>query len=692
MATLTILGVAAPWPPGFTVAEGGGATLQGYATLSSTFAGHYSLTPTPQQAGWSSVTVDRSAEDVLAVHAVAPSFELERRYIAASERVLINDTLTCAGGGSRCALYTNHTFTLLAAATVTLNGGFYAPQLGECQTAIVRGTNGNPSVVAARASGGGFGLMALDDVSRAHVSMVNRASPTHIPGFQPCAVTDPPTLEVLDTYLALSPSQRYTAEWALYAIDASVAPAEVPPARFELASPDPVPGLLIRRLIVRISLQVPWSFTTRLRADLGVNAVTLKGGATLASWQTDILAAGNWSAPGCMNGSQHGQEEVCFPSYDDETLEQFLRYQGTGLVVSNIMRMNHSWPRCEDNKTRDYCYGSCSTAREYSQHTDEYMRKLVGSLKGVSYQGKALLYLHPFISTETGAAEKFKHDRQLTADGEQTCDYRGEYVGTLTNAYGKQLLEFVSLAMDKYGFDGIYLDESSYGVTPLDFSPVRTDNHSAIIDPETLEITGHVSFVPLTWQGLHAAIYDEVVGKRRGMMVANSFPVTRTVMEAGIRNQVVQFVESSSKGRESWGHAYTPVALAKALFQLSDYDPRYANISGRPVDNLWADLDFGSLTYMYDMLLPNISGWEKLDNVMQHIFPTTPVELGPGWIVGRERIVSKVSRSFEWAGDALSLRIFGRQGFLTSKSAVKGPTISVALDGGERSFAVISAE
>jgi hypothetical protein len=39
--------------------------------------------------------------------------------------------------------------------------------------------------------------------------------------------------------------------------------------------------------------------------------------------------------------------------------------------------------------------------------------------------------------------------------------------------------------------------------------------------------------------------------------------------------------------------------LAKALFQLSDPDPRYANVTGNPVDNLWADLDFGTLTYMY---------------------------------------------------------------------------------------------
>jgi hypothetical protein len=58
-------------------------------------------------------------------------------------------------------------------------------------------------------------------------------------------------------------------------------------------------------------------------------------------------------------------------------------------------------------------------------------------------------------------------------------------------------------------------------------------------------------------------------------------------------------------------------------------------IVGLPVDNLWADLDFGSLTYMYDMLLPNVSApprdhfkSRKLDTV--HVRETeTETVLGP---------------------------------------------------------------
>ena len=400
---------ASPFPPEFFVAEGGGAVLKGFTELQSTFAGRYTLTAVAAASlgnsshqGWSSVTVDRAGaatEGVISVRAVAPNFTLSRRYVASENlcgaaacKVYINDTFTCAAtGGGRCALHTQHTYILRAASNVTLNGGYYAPQLGECQTPTQLGTQGNPSVIVSRAiGGGGFGVLALDDVSRAHVSMVNHASAGHVPGFRPCEVSDPPTFDVLDMYLALSSGQRYTAEWSLYLFDATVSPAEM-----------------------------AWSFTNRMRSDLGVNNVTLVGGVTLASWQAEILNASNWTFPGCnctlgTQGCRNktGQMDVCWPSFTDQTLSRFIEYQGVGLVVANIMRMNQSWPRCEDNATRDYCYGTCSTAREESKYTDEYMQKLVGSLKRVGYKGKALLYLHPFISTEIGAAQKYKEDRQ----------------------------------------------------------------------------------------------------------------------------------------------------------------------------------------------------------------------------------------------------------------------------------------
>ena len=300
------------FPSTFSVEAGGGMLLRGHAALQSVYNGAHVLGSTAD--GWQSISVDRALEQrgLVTVIALASTFSLERRYMARGGRVLINDTFSCSH--ARCPLFTNHTATFFGDTEVRLNGGFDAPQLGECETNVVRGTNGNPSVVAVAKNGGGLGIMPLDDVFRVHASMTNRASPTRIPHASPCAVSSPPALDVIDAYLALSKGQTYTAEWALYLIESAVSPA-----------------------------RVPWVFANRLRVDLGVNAIVLQGGATLASWETEILAAGNWSAPGChSNGSNpsalHTQDTVCFPTYDDKLLSAFLRYQGTGLVVSNIMR------------------------------------------------------------------------------------------------------------------------------------------------------------------------------------------------------------------------------------------------------------------------------------------------------------------------------------------------------------------
>lgn len=675
----------ASFPPGFSVGAGGGASQDGAWTLSTTYIGVHTLSAFGDDGSWSMpVVLDRSVAGIISVVAVAKTFTLHRRWIAsagAHARVLVNDTLRCTSS-AQCPLYTNTTLRLESAtASVTLNGGWDAPQLQECATNLVRGTSGNPSVVAAAFDGGGVGIMALDDVFRAHAYIEQRAIAGTIPGHAPCAVSlDAPAFDVVDPYLALGADQTYTAEWAVYSLESALGHADV-----------------------------KWAFANRLREDLGVNVVTLRGGATLASWETEILAAGNWTTPNCnMTPPARGAgSSMCFPAWSDDVLRDFVRYQGVerGHVISTIARQSTTWHKCGDPSApvRDYCYGSCAVARQYSNVTADYYSRLVSSLKRIEYKGASLLYIHPFISNERNAAVKYATDRQLDASGAQVCDYAGEFIGTMHNAYGKQLLALVELAMTKpphgLGFSGIYMDESSYGVTPLDYNPLHSDGHSAIIDRDTFSIVRNVSFVPLLFQELQSAMFSAVT-ERGGALVANSFPTTRTMMEASVANSVLHFVETSAKGREMWGWTSTPLGLAKALFQGGDPDPRYANVSGRPVDNLWADLDFGALTYYYDALLPNVSGWRggspsspPLANIMQHLFPITPVELGPGWIAGSERVVTKASHDFTLKGAAhLVVTYWNREGWQTSTHGVAGSSVRIDVDGGgTRSFATITA-
>jgi hypothetical protein len=226
-----LLTTKASFPSGFSVGAGGGASQDGAWSLSTTYIGAHTLAAFGDDGSWSRpVVVDRSVSGIISVVAVAETFTLHRRWIASAgthTRVLVNDTLRCTSA-AQCPLYTNTTLRLESdTASITLNGAWDAPQLQECATNLVRGTSGNPSVVAAALGGGGVGIMPLDDVFRAHAYIEQRAVAGTIPGHAPCAVSlDDPAFDVVDPYLALGAGRTYTAEWAVYSLEPALPHAD----------------------------------------------------------------------------------------------------------------------------------------------------------------------------------------------------------------------------------------------------------------------------------------------------------------------------------------------------------------------------------------------------------------------------------------------------------------------------------
>jgi hypothetical protein len=78
--------------------------------------------------------------------------------------------------------------------------------------------------------------------------------------------------------------------------------------------------------------------------------------------------------------------------------------------------------------------------------------------------------------------------------------------------------------------------------------------------------------------------------------------------------------------------------------------------------------------------------------VIRHLYPITPVQLGPGFVIGVERVVTKVPGHFSFATimlqeEVLVLRSFDSSGWLVATANVSGPTVNVVVptDG----FAVI---
>ena len=167
--------------------------------------------------------------------------------------------------------------------------------------------------------------------------------------------------------------------------------------------------------------------------------------------------------------------------------------------------------------------------------------------------------------------------------------------------------------------------------------------------------------------------------------------VVRAGAAAGER-ATVNFVETGSAiGRLRWSQLYSPLGLAKASNATGggggDIDPAYADVSGELVDNLYAQLDFGCLTFAYRRVVPNATG----ESIIRHVFPVTPQRLGAGFIVGRERAVTKVSGSFAPDGNTgpLCVRSFDRDGWQLHVQRDAPAPVNVTLPFDGAAFAVV---
>ena len=70
---------------------------------------------------------------------------------------------------------------------------------------------------------------------------------------------------------------------------------------------------------------------------------------------------------------------------------------------------------------------------------------------------------------------------------------------------------------------------------------------------------------------------------------------------------------------------------------------------------------------------------EGPDNFVCKLYPITIRKLGPGWIEAEERLISRVSRAFDWPGRATTLRLYRYD----SHGDLLGPPESVQIKSGQ---------
>lgn len=210
-------------------------------------------------------------------------------------------------------------------------------------------------------------------------------------------------------------------------------------------------------------------------------------------------------------------------------------------------------------------------------------------------------------------------------------------------AYGQHLLHRLRAAFDVAGLDAIYSDEFTFvggqrGYSRYDYR--QWDGYSVILN-EDGSIAAKITDNAIASQSLQLALIHEA--RRRGkLMLVNCAPTLRATQRTGIYH----FVEG---GNGFWAgadtHLSTPLVFGNVgqpknqeeLLKISRRLLATGNLHVPCAANLLIQGENSFIT-------------------KQH--PITPYRLGPGYVLGRERIVTSASGEFNWPPKPASVRVY----------------------------------
>lgn len=286
----------------------------------------------------------------------------------------------------------------------------------------------------------------------------------------------------------------------------------------------------------------------------------------------------------------------------------------------------------------------------------ERYKKFFSNLKKACPEIKTGVYFHCFLDASEEAPSKFKDSKILDEKGNHIEYGYGRkrniplllYLPTLDNSFGEEIKKNVDIIIDKIGADGIYWDEFEYSYVKYHYGEPH-DGVSADIEWGTNKIKRLKSSVTLLSQPWRMKIVDEI-GQKGKFMIFNFPPHTETSLEISKKYKVPRFVENGGHTIPCVDtHLYTPIALGNHTFEQEEEDSYWW---------ILRVLNYGCLYYWYHDGI-----WADYPTITKYMFPITPLEIGPGYIIGKERILTVKSGYFSF-GDMSNgeLHFFGKEG------------------------------
>jgi hypothetical protein len=258
---------------------------------------------------------------------------------------------------------------------------------------------------------------------------------------------------------------------------------------------------------------------------------------------------------------------------------------------------------------------------------------------------RVYVYYNTQRDTSEGGHEKFRDSWLTGVDGSQlSTEWGGAYsrtysvVATGGNSFGKAMLRAVDEYLGGMKTDGLYWDEMegvSFGAPLVTYG--LPDGHSCQLDPKTYTIAREIGITTLLGEEHRLAVIRRV--RELGGDLMGNGPCSTRALLALHPQRMIEIQHNDSWNYE--GNLQSPLAYAGTGAGFGDW--RRAIGMGMLIVGTRYD-------YPYD--LP------------RYVFPFTPIELHPGYLLGQERIIATHGGSYGWPGDRglVAARFFDSDG------------------------------
>jgi len=303
--------------------------------------------------------------------------------------------------------------------------------------------------------------------------------------------------------------------------------------------------------------------------------------------------------------------------WTDAQIADFLRFKDAYYVCASI-----SYPMYKGR----YTHGTSFQLVTHDNYRESFRR-----WRALKPDSKYLVYFHCFIDVTDEAPQQFADARVLRSDGTHADygqPYDRIYFPTQSNSFGREVGKNVDIILDEIGADGVYWDEHEYS-RYLFHHGEPWDGFSGDVDPTTMQVARLKSSVTLLTEPWRVALATKIL--ERGPLVGNSPPYTRAM--AALKFPC--FVETGSITHCTQSHLYSPIALGDHLTERSEIDA---------YRTMLAALDYGCVYHWYN----DVTVIPTHPHLTSYMYPITPMELHQGYIIGKERIITKVSGRFGW--------------------------------------------